>query len=253
MQVVVCGSSALARSFISEAIEGSGGHVLAELDTAFEAASVAERFAAEVLVLDLDVQLALGQHPLDDLDRPGRTYHLIISADRPAEIDPDRPNLTVVSRHDRSALMKALTRLSDVRGQERRRRPEVKRHSPTVMGNLSSSEVFFNAMNESEAGDVLMMLAIPDSGALERLLQVCSQEVRSNDHVMRQSTEVVIFMPGGDNLGHGAALARIRDRWPKPDELIVRRAVLGEIPASVVFSSELRSIRAEQQPLDSVS
>lgn len=218
---------------------------------AFEAANVAERFSADVMVLDLDVKLALGQHPLDDLERPDRSYHVIITVDLPETIDPDRPLLTVVSRHDRAALVRALARLTDERGPERRRGPQVPRDLPKETGKLNSPDVFFSALSLARPGDAVMMVTVADRTALDRLAQVCSEQVRVTDYVLRQSTEVVMFMPDGDSESGRAALARIEGQWPNAADLKVRFSVLGDLPAAELFSAELRALRSDDRPAES--
>lgn len=247
MKVVVCGPSALSRSRISGAVEEAGGSVIVETDMAFEAANVAERFSADVMVLDLDAHLALGQHPLDDLERPDRTYHVIISVDLPGTIDSDRPQLTVVSR-ERAALINALARLTDERGPERRRVPQATRQLPKGTENLSSHDVFFTALSDAQPGDVLIMVTMADRTELDHLARVCSEQVRATDYVLRQSSEVVVFLPGGDGERGRAALDRVGGQWPDATDLIIRFSVVDDVPAAELFSSELRALRAGHRP-----
>lgn len=250
MRVVVCGENPLVRRRLSQVAEEQGASVIAETEMAFEAAAVAERFAANALILDLNVPLALGKHPIDDLERPGRAYHVVISCDHPADVDPSRPRLTVVSRHDPHGLANALTRLGDDRGSERRQGPERPRHSVPEVRNLCSTYVFFDALNQAEPGDVLVMLTLKDRDGLDRLAAVCSSQLRDTDFVIRQSSEVVVFMPGADEAGCALALKRIRDQWPKPDGLVVRHVRLGDVPASAVYTSELRALRNDHRPVE---
>lgn len=250
MRVVVCGESPLIRRRLTQVAEEQGCSVIAETDMAFEAAEVAERFAAEVLILDLNVQLALGKHPLDDLERPGRAYHVVIACDRPADLDPARPRLTVVSRHDPDGLINALARMGDDRGTERRREPDRPRHSVPEARNLCSTRLFFEALSRAEPGDVMLMVTVRDREGLERLTSLCSSLLRDTDFVLRQSSEVVAFLPGGDDAGRDPALERIVARWPDPDDLMVRRVLVGDIPPSVLYTSELRALRDDHRQVE---
>lgn len=245
MNVIVCGEGPVIRRRMSEVVEACGGSVLAETDQAFQASEAAERFSADVLLLDLAAGVALGRHPLDDLERPGRAYHLVIVCHRPQEIDPDHPLLTVVARHDERALRMALERLHDPRGEERRRVPQPERHSPATLRNLSSPDVFFAALNAAQPGDTLLLLTLPDPGQLEALKQQVSDVLRAQDHVLRQSTEVIAFLPGSDGVGHDLALARIREAVPNVDDLVVRHAVLGKQVPADVFTAEVRALRVD--------
>lgn len=245
VKVIVCGDEPVTRRRMSEAVEASGGSVLAEIDQAFQASEAAERFSADVLLLDLAAGVALGRHPLDDLERPGRTYHLVIICHRPEEIDPDRPKLTVIARHDSRALQQALERLRDPRGEERRRTPPPERHSPAQVRNLSSPDVFFAALNAGVPGDAILLLTLPDHGQLDQLKQFVSDALRAHDHVLRQSSEVIAFLSGSDGVGHDLALSRIRAALANPDELVVRYAVLGDQPPADVFTAEIRALRAD--------
>lgn len=245
MNVIVCGDDPTTRRRMSVAVEACGGSVLAEVDQAFQASEAAERFSADVLLLDLAAGVALGRHPLDDLERPGRAYHLVIVCHRPEEIDPDRPKLTVIARHDTRALRLALERLRDPRGAERRKVPPPERHSPAVVRNLSSPDVFFAALNGGQPGDAILLLTLPDHGQLEQLKQHVSDALRAHDHVLRQSSEVIAFLPGSDGVGHEQALTRIRGALANPDELVVRHAVLGDGAPADIFTAEIRSLRAD--------
>ena len=245
MNVIVCGDTPAIRRRMSEAVEAGGDSVLAEIDQAFQASEAAERFSADVLLLDLAAGVALGRHPLDDLERPGRAYHLVIICHRPEEIDPDRPKLTVLARHDERGLRAALDRLRDPRGEERRRLPQPERHSPASLRNLSSPDLFFSALNSGSPGDALLLLTVADPAGLDQLTNHVSAAVRAQDYVLRQSSEVVAFLPGGDGVGHELALVRIRETLPNPDELVARCVVLAEDTAPDVFTSELRALRAE--------
>jgi CheY-like chemotaxis protein len=250
LRVVVCGENPLIRRRLTQVAEEQGCSVLAETAMAFEASEVAERFGADVLILDLSVPLALGKHPIDDLERPGRTYHVLIACDRPAEIDPARPRLTVVSRHHLEGMANALARLGDARGTERRRGPDRPRHSVPGARNLCSTHVFFEALNTAVPGDVLLMLTVRDGDALDRLASLCSSLLRETDFVLRQSSEVVALLPGGDDGGRDPALERIVARWPDAGALVVRRIVVSDVPPSALYTSELRALRDDHRQVE---
>jgi hypothetical protein len=221
----------------------AGGEVVAETEVAFEAMDVAQRFGCDVLVLDTLVSLSLGRHPLADLDRSDRSYHVVLLTDLVGEFDVDHPNSTLIERHDRLALAKVFDRFTDDRGTERRRVPGSLVSAPNT--NLRTAETFHTSLNQAEPGDVLLIVGTGDPSDVAALAHACSREVRVTDHVLILSAEVAIFMPGGDNVGEGAAWARIRERWRGERPLRAARAVLESEPPSTVYVDTLRELRAQ--------
>ncbi|HEY2429392.1 MAG TPA: response regulator [Acidimicrobiales bacterium] len=247
MRVVVCIDEPSNRHHVASVIEGHGDEVVAATDTAFEAIQVAEQFGVDAMVVDLRVRVSLGQHPLDDVDRPDRRYHVIISTDLPKEISTDRPRLTVVERHDDPSLVSALERLADVRGPERRQsagRVPLPRDTRAVYDGATA---FYQALAAAEAGDVLLAMTVGDESLLEELGAVCRRAIRREDFLLRQSRDVVAFLPAGDRTGHGAALERIRRAWTNPQPIIAVRRVLSgaDGSGSEAFVEAMGELHAE--------
>lgn len=242
MKIVVCVHEPLLRQRISALVESHGDRILAETDTASEAAEVAERFGAEAIVVDLSAQLWLGRHPLDELDRPNRPYHLVVSTDQAAEIASGRPNVSVVSRYDEQALLLALDRLADPRGVERRRNSDRALPPRDAAATYDSATTFFEALNSAAEGDVLIALTLADDGWLDTLGTDCRRVVRRSDFVLRQSREILVFMPDGDREEPGTALARIKRAWDRPYPIMALRRVIrsGDSPSEVFVDTVRR-------------
>lgn len=253
MEIVVCVDEPRLRQRISGLVEAHGDRVLVETDTAFEAMEVAERFRADAIVVDLSASLRLGRHPLDDLDRPDRRYHLVVSSDRVAEIGSDRPNVSVVGRYDEHALLLALDRLGDPRGVERRRHSDRQIPSRDVASTYDSAMAFFEVLNAAVDGDVLIALTVADNGLLDSLGTVCRQVVRRSDFVLRQSGEILMFMPDGDREEPGAALVRINRAWDRPQPIVALRRVIrsGESPSDI-FMETVRALHDRPAENESV-
>lgn len=249
LQFVVCASSAAYRRQMSSAVERAGGRVLIETDVAFEASAVAERFSADVVLIDVDVTLALGSHLLDEMDRSDRSFHIVLLCEEAAETDLTRARFTAVERFDSVALDRALARLGDRDSSDRRRNSTVASASAQILGNRAEPGRFFTAVNDAAPGDAMVIVTCPDQTELDRLEAVCSVALRDTDLVLRQSAEVIMFLPGGEEVGPKAAIDRVKDRWSRPDELRHLTVVIGSLPPSESFSDALRSFRRAAETL----
>lgn len=242
LNVVVCSSDPLVRRRVTETVEAQGDSVLAETDFAFQAAEVAERYDADCVIIDLHVGVAEGLHPLDDIDRPGRAYFLVILSDRPEDMDTHRPRLAAVGRHDVDGLASAISRLDDDRGPERRRAEAVARARLGPKALASATE-FFEALGNAQPGDDLLLAMARDEAQLERLAMVCLDSVRADDYVCARSREIAVLMPLGDVDGAKVVQQRIRDAWGADAELLVRASVIGEESAMDLFTAEVAALR----------
>jgi hypothetical protein len=190
------------------------------------------------------VRLELGRDPLSDLDRPDRTYHLIVLADFPAEIAP-RPGVSVMGRADDQALTNVIERLTDTRGSERRKSPPRERppRDPSLLYDAMTA--FYDALNEAVPGDVLMALTMDDPDRLDAVAVACRPVIRVYDYVLRQSRQLMLLLVGVDPAHPDAAVERVRTSWAGPEELTVvwRQLNENDVPADV-FSELLGALRA---------
>jgi CheY-like chemotaxis protein len=241
MRVVVCVEDPVHRRVASSVVEGGGSKVTVETDRPFDAAEVAMRFRADVVIVDLYTYVAEGKAALRELDLPDRPYHLVVLTDDPAQFR-DRAGMSACGRYDPDGLASVLGRLSDPRGLERRRPPDRVVRSRDLAVTFDPAGLFFEVLNDAVEGDVLVVAAVRDESLLDVLGKICRAVTRGQDFVVRQSREVAVFVPaGGANCG---TLERIRAAWPRPEPLIAVSRVLGpgESPAEV-FLVASRAVR----------
>jgi hypothetical protein len=241
VQVVVCVEDPRHRQMVTAVIRELNGTVMVETDRPFDAAEVAMRFRADVVIVDLQTFASSGMVALAELDLPGRPYQLVALSDEPADFK-GRRSVSGCRRFDPEGLSEVLTRPQAPPNQDRRRRQarSLPARDPTI--TYDQTGLFFELLNDAIDGDVLVVVSVRDPSLLDILGKVARAVTRDQDFVICQTHEIAIFVPGGGV--DCPTLERIAHAWARPEPVIGMSRMLGEgISSAEVFLHATRRVR----------
>lgn len=226
MKVVVCVWDSAFRSSVTRFIESQGHEVIAETETAFEAAEVAVRFPPDVVVIDPGVQAGASLDVLDELYRVNVRFAIIVFSGRSVHGEPARPRATLVGEHDFEGLAEALRSLAPAERVERRQsgpRPGIPARNEADI--TDPPEFFYAALEQARPGDTIVAVGGPD---VDRLVDACRASVRAYDFILRQAEGALILLVTDDPDTLAVVKSRIRQAWPDPHELRILSATIAE-------------------------
>lgn len=226
MKVVVCVWDPAFRSSVTKYIEAQGHEVIAETETAFEAAEVAVRFRPEVVVIDPGVQAGSSLDVLDELYRVNARFAIVVFSGRNLQGEPARPRATLVGEHDFEGLAEALRSMAPAERIDRRQsspRPGVPARDEADI--TDSPDFFYAALEQARRGDTILAVSCPD---VDRLIDACRASVRASDFILRQAAGPLILLMTDDPDTPAVVKSRIRQTWPDPHELRILSATIAE-------------------------
>jgi CheY-like chemotaxis protein len=219
-RAVVCDDDPVTRAVVTQLIEGRGGEVIAEADTAYDAINLIDRFAPNLVVIDLALRGGSGLDIVEHV-RAGKVPCQVVVFTAYVDAAPGSDvALRVVEKPQFDVLQAALDtaerELGSVVVDSERRRPG-RPIPPATMRSaegLDDAAAFYASLANAEPGDALLGMAVEGTD-----LAACVRDVRSviraqDRMVVRHSTLVVLLVAGGS---HGAAAAVTRLRKLRPE------------------------------------
>jgi CheY-like chemotaxis protein len=216
VRAVVCDDDAVTRSVITSLVEERDARVIAEADRSFDAMHLIDRFAPELIVLDMSLAMGSGLEVLEHVRQRDLPCQVVVfTAFGPSTRDVQARGVHVVEKPDFEGLQRALDAAlheldaPTATGTERRR--STRQLAPAASrspSGLDDPAAFYRALGDAEPGDALVSLSV--EGADEHgLPSAVRAAVRAQDLVtVRHGALVVLLVAGGAD-GVAAVLRRL--------------------------------------------
>jgi len=222
-RVLVCDDDAIVRGVVRDLVADAGGEVIGEAETAAEAILLADRFAPDVVVLDLNLRRGTGREVLEHLGRHGPQVVVFTAYDAAAPSPGD--HVDVVHKPDFEALAACLASVPERPVERRRPVREVPwGHRP----GIDEPTTFYRDLGTALPGDVLVRVDLGGTDA-DAAVDALRRAVRAQDRVLRRAGDALLLLVGGGAAAVPALCARLRTALPDVDDRL-RATDVGDDP-----------------------
>lgn len=233
LRAVVCDDDAVIRSVVSELIEERGGEVIAETDSGPDVVALVERFAPDLVVVDLGLDVGSGHDVLRHFERrPDRPAIVVFTAFDGSVASPAATS--VVRKPGFQQLERALDAVIQLQVQQvDRRQPTRPLAAPGERDDLGVDQIgaFYEVLVDAQPDDVLLALATDGLDPRATTLAVRAA-LRTGDRLIVRRDRLVALLVGAGGAGAGAVAARLAADIPDAARRI-RSAPAGDAPSEV--------------------
>jgi CheY-like chemotaxis protein len=208
MDVLICEDDPLVQSLIGDLVVERGGQVLAVVETEIDALSFLDRFAPDVLVVDLALTHGNGANVIAHARRRHPSLHVIVFTGNDSLADLGNFSVDVVLKPDFERLDRLIASAgerTDAHTHERRR--PVRDVSPA-----SDAQAFYRLVADARPDDVLLCVTVEVDG--DEVTAALRDALRGHDQVLQRSDSVVALLIGGGDETVRALEARLRAMLP---------------------------------------
>lgn len=207
MDVLICEDDPVTRSVISDLVEDNGGRVLAAVDSPLQAMAFLDRFAADLVIVDLMLRHGNGLPLVDHVLRNHPSAQVIVFTANDSFAKGIDDSILVVVKPDFERLGRILTSSGERTGE--RRRP-VRSVPPVPAGG--SGHAFYQLISEAQPEDVLVSVQVDGDG--DEVVRSLRAALRSRDAVLQRTDRVVALLVGGGTESVEALRRRLEDSSP---------------------------------------
>lgn len=224
MDVLICEDDPVVRSVISDLVEDLGGRVLAAVDSTLDALAFLNRFAPDVVVVDLMLPRSSGIELVQRLrrDRPDVCVVVFTAHDSLLHLDDDA--VEVVVKPDFERLARVLASAGERTG-ERRRPVRAVPHRPADLDD----HAFYRLVADARPDDVLLCVAADEGTDADTVAADLRTALRTHDLVLKRDRSVVALLLGGGDDTVRALEQRVRASLPHLADRTTS-AVVGDDP-----------------------
>jgi CheY-like chemotaxis protein len=235
-RVIVCDDDAVVRGLISDLVEQREGEVIAETGNSYDAIALIERFAPDLIILDLSLEHGTGTDVIDFIARREVPTEVIIFTSFDGVVDTEHAFVRVVRKPGFDELELQLDddhrRLAP--GGERRRttRAVTAPVSRSARG-LDDPDDFYRILGDAHPTDSLLAVSTADDA--DELAATMRSTIRVQDRLLARGDHVVALLIGGRVEAPDAVRARLRSAVPDVDDRSTSAAV-GDDPVGTFMS-----------------
>ena len=214
LRTIVCDDDEIVRRVVGDLVAEAGGEVIAEADTAVQATLLIDRFAPDLVVLDMNLRRGTGHEVLEHVAARAARPHVVVFTAYDAAAPATADHVDVVPKPEFEALAACLGSLR-ARPVERRRSVGARagtQHRPAI----DDAPAFYRVLGGARPGDVLVRIDLHGTDAAA-VVDALRRVVRVQDHVLRRSDNALLLLLAGGEAAVPALCARVRDHLPDVD------------------------------------
>jgi CheY-like chemotaxis protein len=208
MDVLICEDDPVVSAVISDLVDANGGHVLGAVESPLDALAFLERFAPDVVIVDLMLHRGSGLTLVEHVRRAHPGAKVIVFTGYDQLIRPDDHAVEIVVKPDFDRLARILASAGEGHGE--RRRPV--RPVEHVLRSVEDARAFYQLVADAHPEDVLVQVSVDGDPA--DVIQDLRRALRSHDAVLRRTDQVVALLIGGGDESVRALQARLERSFP---------------------------------------
>ena len=236
----MCDDDAAVRSLITDLIEQREGEVIAETGNSADAIALVERFAPDLIVLDLSLEHGSGMDVVDFIAGREHPTDVVIFTSFDGVVDTEHAFVRVVRKPGFDELERQLDddgrRLAP--GGERRRSARVV--APPVQRSprgLDDPDDFYRILADAHPTDSLLAVSVDadHQDAADELASTIRLTIRIQDRLLRRGDQLVALLIGGRPEAPDAVRGRLRAAVPDIDDRS-SSILVGDDPVAVFMA-----------------